>query len=148
VYRIDCHDRIKQVKASYITALQTVNVLRRLVELQPDLRYDYELDLSEMRNLERELHDAYFVRMFARFESSIRHFWRTTVRDTKPPTEQLINSVADRRGIEEDVKDTLHEIRDFRNFLIHEDHDIKRRFTIEEASKTLNKYLARLPLQW
>jgi hypothetical protein len=148
VFRIHCHDRIKQAKRSYEAALHTVNVLLELVTLQPKLIFEHELDLNEIRQLKQELHEVYFVRMFASFESSVRDYWRTSVRDTKPLTERLLNSVAGRRGVPEDIVDTVHEIRDFRNCLIHGDHVGETQFTIDEASRILNTYLARLPLQW
>jgi hypothetical protein len=148
VRRIDCHERLKQVKRSYEAALRTVQVLISVVREQPDYLYNRSLDLSEMRGLAEELHDVYFVRMFSSFESCIRHFWRAVVRDTKPVTQQLVASVAARRGVPEDTQDAVQEIREFRNFLIHEEHEAKKRFTIDEASKHLNTYLARLPLEW
>ncbi len=146
--RFDCHDAIKQTKSSYQTALQTVSALIGIVEEQPQYLYDHNLDLKEMRLLAEQLHDVYFVRMFARFESSLRHYWRTKVRDTKPSTQQLLSSLAGKIGVPQDTLDTVHEIRDFRNYLIHEEHQIKRRFTIDEASRHLNTYLARLPITW
>ena len=146
--RLDCHDAIKQVKSSYRTAVQTVSVLIGLVEAQPEYLYANDLALSELRALPGELHDIYFTRMFACFESSLRHYWRTEIRNSKPLTQQLLSSIAAKRGVPQDMLDTVQEIRDFRNYLIHEEHEIKRRFTIEEASGHLNTYLARLPLQW
>ena len=101
-----------------------------------------------MRNLEHALHDIYFVQLFASFESSLRGYWRTNVRDTKPLTMQLIAAVAARRGVPDDTRDTVQEIREFRNLLIHEEHEVRHRFTIDEASGHLNTYLARLPLEW
>ena len=146
--RLDCHNAIKQVKSSYQTALQTVNVLIGIVIEQPEYLYRHELSLVELRNLAEELHAIYFARMFASFESSLRHYWRTSVRDSKPLTQQLISSIAGRLGVSQDTLDTVHEIRDFRNYLIHEERAVKRRFTIDEASGHLNTYLARLPLEW
>jgi len=146
MHRIDCHDSIKRVMGNYDIAFRMVDVLRQRVK--PKDLFDSGLELNALRDLSRELHDVYFVRMFSCFESSIRHFWRETVKNTKPPTKQLVNSVADKRGIPDDIKVTVHEIRDFRNYLIHGGHEIVRRFTIKEASQTLNKYLARLPLDW
>ena len=101
-----------------------------------------------MRAVPEQLHDIYFIRMFACFESDLRHYWRTNVRDTKPLTEQLLSSIAARRGVPQDTLDSVQEIREFRNVLIHEEHEIRRRFTIDEASAHLNTYLARLPLNW
>src|ERR1700686_2776447 len=146
--RIDCHNAIRQVRSSYETALRTVNVLIEIVKNQPEYLYQDELSLAELRALPGELQAVYFVRMFASFESSLRSFWRTTVRDTKPATHQLITSIAGRLAVPQDTLDAVHEIRNFRNYLIHEEHQDKRRFGIEEASGHLNTYLARLPLEW
>ena len=146
--RLDCHDRIKKTKSSYDAALKAVTVVIRLAEEQPDFRYNHNLDLTEMRALEKVLHDVYFVRMFACFESSIRHYWWNKIRETKPLTEQLLSSMAGRLGVPQDTLDTVHEIRSFRNILIHEDHRATRQFTIDEASGPLNTYLARLPREW
>ena len=146
--RLDCHHRLKQVKSSHEAALRTVTVFIGIAEQQPGLLYDNDLDLIELRTFAKELHDLYFVRMFACFESFIRHFWWNRVRETKPNVEVLLNAMAQRFGVPQDVLDAVHGIRDFRNNLIHEDHVAKRRFTMDEASGPLNTYLARLPLEW
>jgi hypothetical protein len=146
--RRDCHNAIKQVKDRFETALQIVNVLIGMVIEQPELLYTHHLNLAEMRALAAELEDLYFTRMFACFESGLRHFWRTTIRNTKPRTEHLITSIAARVGVPQDTLDTVQEIRNFRNYLIHEEHEVQKRFTMDEASGPLNTYLARLPLEW
>jgi hypothetical protein len=146
--RLDCHDSIKQVEFSYETALQTVTAMISLVEKQPAYLRIYHLDLNHMRTLAQELHDLYFVRMFACFESSLRHYWRISVRDTKPSTGQLLSLIAGRRSVPQDTLDGVQEIRNFRNYLIHEEHEVGRRLSIDESSKLLNEYLARLPLKW
>jgi hypothetical protein len=56
--------------------------------------------------------------------------------------------IAGRRGVPNDTRDTVQKIREFRNVLIHEENEEKERFTIDEASRHLNTYLARLPLEW
>jgi hypothetical protein len=146
--RLDCHGRIKQVTSNYQTALRTVRTLIRLVEQQPELLRNYGLDLIEMRDVADQLHEIYFSRMFACFESSLRDFWRAKVKVTKPLTEHLISSIAARRGVPQDTLDIVQEIRDFRNSLIHDEHSASRQFTIDEAIPHLNTYLARLPLEW
>jgi len=146
--RLDCHTGIKQVTSSYQTALQTVNILIGIVENQPKYLHQYKLALDELHDLRKGLHDIYFVRMFACFESNLRNYWMTSVKKSRPLTYQLLSSIAGRRGIPQDVLDTVHEIRDFRNYLIHEEHEVRRRFTIVEASRYLNTFLARLPIKW
>jgi len=105
--RHDCHNAIKEVKSSYQTALQTVNVLIDIVENQPEYLYDNNLSLSELRSLAQELHDIYFSRLFACFESSLRHYWRTKIKDSKPSTQQLLSSIAGRLGVSQDTLDTV-----------------------------------------
>ena len=146
--RQDCHERIRQVKGNYRTALQTVSVLIDIVQERPDIIHKHALDLRAMRALAQELHDIYFTRMFACFESSLRYYWRTSVRNTKPSTEQLISSVAGRLAVPRDSLDMVQEIRCFRNYLIHEQQEEPRRFSMDEASGHLNTFLARLPLEW
>lgn len=146
--RMDCHDRIKEVTRGHEAAVQTVQLLILLVTAQPALLFRGDLDLPELRVLVPQLHDIYFVRMFASFESSLRHYWRTGIRDSKPLTVQLIASIAARRGVPDDTRDTVQEIREFRNCLIHEEHEARRRFSMLEASGHLNTFLARLPLEW
>ena len=74
--RLDCHNRIKQVKSDYETALRIMQVFIELAIQEPEHLHNNNLDLHEMRALASGLHDVYFVRMFASFESSLRHYWR------------------------------------------------------------------------
>lgn len=146
--RIDCHDAIKRVKSSYDAALRTVDAMIYAGNQRPAYLHEFNLDSVELRSLPLELHDVDFAWIFARFESRLRDYWRASIRNSKPTTEQLISSIASRRGVPEDTLDTVHEIRRFRNYLIHEEHEVARRFSIDEACKNLNTFLARLPREW
>jgi hypothetical protein len=148
MHRLDCHGRIKQAERSYKTALQTVSAFIALAEQQPELVLDNDLNLPELRALATELHTVFFARMFACFESSLRHYWWTSVRETRPLTRVLLDSIAGRRGVPLDTLLTVHEIREFRNYLMHEEHEAVKHFTIDGAIGQLNRYLARLPLEW
>lgn len=146
--RFDCHRRLKDVQSSYHTALKAVRVFIDIAKSQPDLLYDNGLDLADLYSIEAELPSVFLTRMFAGFESIVRSFWRTNVRDTKPLTEVLLNCVAQRRGVPQDAIDAAHDIRDCRNSLMHDDHEIERPYTIDEACKCLNRYLSWLPDSW
>ena len=146
--RGDCHDGIKGVRLRFELARQTIRTFREIARQRPELLHDRDLDEARLVALKQELHDVYFTRMFASFESSLRHFWRMTVRDSRPSTETLLTSIAIRRGVPQDTLDAVHEVRKFRNHLIHDEHEDALRFTIDEASRHLNTYLARLPLVW
>jgi hypothetical protein len=125
-----------------------VDVLVQLAQNDPRYLNANALELSALRALPRELHDVYFARMFACFESDLRHYWRSIGRRTTPPTEHLLSSIAARRGIPQDTLDDVQRVREFRNHLIHEQHEVPRQVTIDEAIGYLNAYLARLPLEW
>lgn len=146
--RLDCHDAIKRVRRSYEIAVRTVEVFVRIARQEPQHLRQNDLALADIDAMRKELHDVYFVRMFACFESALRHYWRTKVRDTRPLAAVLLSSLAAKRGVPQDTLDVIQEIRGFRNFLIHEESNAESRFTIEEASAHLNTYLARLPLEW
>lgn len=84
--RLDCHDRLKNVRRGYEAATRTVNVVIRFVKENPAVGREIDLTVSDLRTVASELHDVYFARMFASFESSIRHYW-ASIRKTKPLTE-------------------------------------------------------------
>ncbi len=144
--RNTCFSRIEQVERSYQTALQTVRVLIRLAEDQPKYLRADNLSLKELRSLPGELHDLYFVRIFACFESDLRHYWQTIrKRKKQPPTEQLLSSIARRLRIPEDILGNVQRIREFRNSLIHEQHEVREPMTIDESIGDLRTYLAAYP---
>lgn len=147
--RLDCHDRLKAVMGSYETARRTLAVFIAIVESDPAILYRNDLELSGIRALERELHSVFFARLFACFESALRHYWRENVRNSRPGTEQLLNAIAARLGVPQDTLDVAQEIRDFRNYLMHEEYEAEPKpFTAAQASAPLNTFLARLPLEW
>jgi hypothetical protein len=147
--RLDCHTRLKQVKGSYDTALQTVNVLMGIVRSDPTILYANDLKMADIQALAIELHKVYFTRLFACFESSLRLYWQTIRPGRRPSTEQLLSSIARRHGVPQDTLDTANEIRNFRNYLIHEENEPEpKTFTIDEAMSPLNTYIARLPNEW
>lgn len=144
---VECLDRMKQAKRNFEIAQSTAELSIRLCREQPHL-LDQGFTLQEMQSCAAVFHDLYFVQMFASFESILRHFWRAKVRNTRPVTTQLVSSIAVRRKVPQGTVDSVHEIRRFRNFLMHEEHDVQRRFTIDEAGAPLNTFLARLPPTW
>jgi len=144
----DCHNRIKKLRDNFATALKMVNALLGLTRDEPRYLNKYSLDRSEMQDVADGLHDLYFTAMFASFESALRNYWRARGRRGKPQTKVLIASIAAIRVVEQDTLDMVQEIRNFRNSLVHEDHEIAKKYTIEDAIGPLNKFLARLPLEW
>jgi hypothetical protein len=126
-----------------------VRTLIELGALHLDHLREKNLDLTELRDIEIQLHDIDFARFFACFDNTLRNYWKFGLKKkTVPSTESLISSISARRQIPQDLVDIVQEIRDFRNSVVHDEHEVKRRIGIDEASRQLNTFLSRLPLQW
>ena len=96
----------------------------------------------------RELEATYFIRLFAEFESALRSYWTGAVRPTRPITENLVNRIASRRRVGDDVVLGVHSARKYRNSLVHERDELVPRVPIGEARRSLILFLARLPESW
>ena len=59
-----------------------------------------------------------------------------------------MNSIAARCLLPQDWNDDAHEVRQYRNALVHEESDQSRPITVPEARKRLSRFVSRLPLDW
>lgn len=148
--RHDCHDLIKRVAFDYEIVRATFVRFREIATEQPRYIADCKFALSDLRRLTEKQHDIYFIWMFACFESSLRSYWRASrkLKRTRSKTANLIDSVAARCDVPRNVLNAVHNIRDFRNGLVHEETETKIVYSMNDASKWLNKFLSRLPLEW
>jgi len=127
----DCHKRLKEVVRSYGTALKTINAYVAIVRHEPKRLVELDMKFADVAGLPLEIRDLYFVQLFATFESIVRNYWHANVRRSSPATLQLLASNATRRGIPKDVLDAVQAIRESRNLLIHENHNLQKRFPLE-----------------
>lgn len=96
-----------------------------------------------------QVESTYLVRMWAEFETALRSYRRsrnTGESDGQMWTRNLIDWTAGirlGRAISEDVRDDVHEVREYRNFLVHQrdNQAPPATVTIEEARKRLNTLL-------
>ncbi len=92
---------------------------------------------------------TYLVRMFADFEAGLRDFWRNGLgRRTVPKMEPLMNRIAAYRSVPEPVLSEAHDVREFRNAIVHEGDRHANPIGIEEARRRLCRFLGRLPRDW
>ncbi len=98
---------------------------------------------------------TYLIRMWAEFETALRSYRRHITGDPEDQitTRNLIDwtaGVKQGRAISVTVRDDVHEVREYRNFLVHQRDDLAPppAITIEEARKRLNTLLHCLPIQW
>lgn len=97
--------------------------------------------------MSENLEGTYLIRLFAAFESGLRSYWESR-RPTKPPVRDLVNSVAGEHGVPDELRDQIHEIREYRNTLVHEAEQEAEPVALSAARGRLCTYFARLPDEW
>ena len=102
-----------------------------------------------------KVESTYMIRMWAEFETALRSYRRhiTGDPDDRISTSNLIDwtaGVRQGRAISEDVRDDVHEVREYRNYLVHErdDLDPPDGVAIDVARRRLNTLLGCLPDKW
>lgn len=102
----------------------------------------------ELRRCEENLEITYVMRLFSEFEGLLQAFWRQGVgRRTRPRARQLIDLVAAVRGISAGHTTGAHEVREYRNDVVHQQLR-DARLTSRECASRLGRYLSWLPESW
>lgn len=112
---------------------------RAMVDPTPLLRH--ELSPADLRRAQQRAEATYTVR---------RSYWRT-IRRTHPPMRKLIDGVvARRKSIPADLHGLVHDVRQYRNELVHGPHDPQGppSWRLEDCRSPLCRFLAHLPDEW
>lgn len=118
--RFEWLSRMKAVEREYLAALLAVERLAEQIRTDP-LLLKGELKPRDLSRAAELLEGTYIIRLFAEFETALRRFW-TLVRSTDPPgrTQDLIQGVAATCRIGNVELDGAHDVRKYRNTLVHE----------------------------
>jgi hypothetical protein len=147
-------DRIKGAEREYDAVAHAVARHRPAVRagdvVLPPATSPRDLDAAADR-----LEPTCVIRVWAEFETALRSYRRHITGDSEDRigTENLINwtaGVRQGRAISEDVRDDVHEVREYRNLLVHErdDQEPPPAIAIDVARRRLNVYLQKLPERW
>ena len=147
-------DRVKGAeRESYVVAAAIAHY--EPVALAGDARLPTKTSPRDLIAAADQVESTYTIRMWAEFETALRSYRRhvTGDADDQIGTKNLIDwtaGVKQGRAISADVRDDVHEVREYRNFLVHERDDQTSPATvaIQEARKRLNTLLHCLPIQW
>ena len=147
-------DRVKGAeRESYIVAAAVAHY--GPVALAGHARLPTKTSPRDLAAAAERIESTYLVRMWAEFETALRSYRRhvTGDPDDQIRARNLVDWTAGvRRGraISADVRDDVHEVREYRNFLVHErdDRAPPAAITIEAARKRLNTLLHCLPIEW
>jgi hypothetical protein len=141
--RDDWLERIKAVWREYLVASQAVDDFTAALE-QSQSTLPPNTKVRDATAMADNLEGTYLIRLFAAFESGLRSYY-TTLKETTPPSTDLIDSIAARRNVPDDLRDEVHQVREYRNNLVHEGDDEIEAVAIDVARSRLCTFFARLP---
>jgi hypothetical protein len=148
VKRDDIFNWIKSVDSEYRVATLAVTNLRDQARQDLLALKAGDLVLADVVKCLTNLEATYVVRLFAEFESALRIYWKeSTKRRTCPQINQLIASIGARRDVPENTIGYAHEVREFRNGLVHEKIQ-SASLTFGDCRSYLAKFLSFLPPHW
>ncbi len=147
-------DRIKGVERECYAVAHAVARHRPAVRAG-DVVLPAATSLRDLDAAADQLEPTYLIRIWAEFETALRSYRRhkTGDPDDRIGTENLINwtaGVKQGRAISADVRDDVHEVREYRNFLVHErdDREPPAAVAIDVIRRRLNIYMQKLPERW
>ncbi|HOA73164.1 MAG TPA: hypothetical protein PL151_06890 [Phycisphaerae bacterium] len=111
---------------------------------------DHGLSPVDLQKCTRNLEITYLTRLFAEFEAVRRDFYSSSTRSHRPRrtmVETLMHKVAARQFVPSDVLREAHEVRMYRNDVIH-DRLRTPRLSFQECRSRLGRYLYHLPVRW
>ena len=152
--RRELMDRIKGAEREYYAVAHAVAHHRPAVQAG-DVVLPPATSLRDLDAAADQLESTYLIRVWAEFETALRSYRRHITGDPEDRVgaENLIDwtaGVRQGRAISEDVRDDVHEVREYRNFLVHErdDQEPPAAIAIDVARRFLNIYLQKLPERW
>lgn len=141
--------RIKLVDQEHEIATLAVTLLTEQSRTDPTVLPD-GIQPKDVTRTATMLATTYLVRLFAVFEAGLRRYWRDGLkRDTHPPMRDLLDAITSARGIDHAFLAAAHQVREFRNSLVHEqDEEPEETFTIGAARRHLTRFFSYLPPDW
>lgn len=153
--RRELMDRVKGAEREYYAVAHAVTHHRTAVQTGL-VTLPSVASLRDLDEAADQLESTYLIRIWTEFETALRSYWRFLTspgpRDSIG-TKNLIDwaaGIKQGRSISEDARDDVHEVREYRNYLVHERDDMEPpdAVAIEVARRRLNIYLQKLPERW
>lgn len=140
--------RVKDVEREHIASRFAVDHLLSVVRQDPTA-IKGKVQIRELDRASDQLEGTYIIRLFAEFETILRMFWLAS-RSKYPParTRDLLDGVGARCRIPHDRIQHAHDVRDYRNVLVHEREERIEAIPIHKARSHLCHFLSFLPRAW
>ena len=147
--KADCSERMKSVEREYENVEIVLDALVSPLVRSSGFLTKIGLSAADIQKCQKNLHDTYFIRLFAAFETSVRDYWKNGLR-RKPQVHirDIIDSLASRHIVLEVVLNGVHRARKWRNRMIHEDDAEAEPVAINDARSAFGRFIGRLPDNW
>ena len=145
-------DRLKATRREYFVVADAVRQVREEVQTNQILA-PLNTSIRDYDAAIHQLEPTCLVRLWAEFESALRSYRLHLVADPNDNIRaiHLINwaqGVEEGRKVDAGMRDLVHEVREYRNSLVHERDDLAPAVGIDEARRRLSTYLSKLPDRW
>jgi hypothetical protein len=141
--------RMRAIEREWLVASIAAEDLGERLRADPSALAGERLKIADYRSFRDDLELTYFIRLFAEFEAGLREAWAIAFRQsTTPRMQDLIDSIAARCHISPSWRDDAHNIRAYRNALIHEGGEEAQPIGLREACSGLCRFFSGLPHQW
>lgn len=141
-------DRIKEAWKEFIVATLASQLIDEHLRDEPRVLRSLLIERRDVERYRGELESTYLIRVYAAFEAGLRDAWRHRFgRKTYPKMEVLIDCVRDLCGVPLELAESVHEVREYRNDVVH-DTGTAPPVPLDSARHRLCAYFSRLPLDW
>ena len=145
-------DRLKATHREFEVVADAVRRVRDAVQTHQA----FSLPSTSLRDYEaahHQLEPTYLVRLWGEFETALRSYRRHVVGnpDDNIRAFHLINwaqGIEAGRKVKVGTRALVHEVREYRNSLVHAREDMAPAIGLDEARRRLSTYLSKLPDQW
>jgi hypothetical protein len=142
-------ERLREIEREWLVASIAAEGLEERLRANPSALAADELEFTDYRNFRDNLEPTYLIRLFAEFEAGLREAWALAFHQaTSPRMQDLIDSVAARCVISPGWSARVHEIRGYRNALVHEGGEEVQPIGMREACSELCRFFSGLPHRW
>jgi hypothetical protein len=141
--------RMRAIEREWLVASIAAEDLGERLRADPSALAGERLQIADYRSFRDNLEPTYLIRLFAEFESGLREAWTMAFRQaTTPRMQDLIDSVSARCVISPEWRDRVHDVRIYRNALVHEGGEDVQPIGLREACSELCRFFSGLPHRW
>jgi hypothetical protein len=142
-------ERMRAIEREWHVASIAAGRFREHLRANPSALAEKGLGNADDRNFRDNLAPTYLIRVFAEFEAGLREAWAIAFHQTTSPRmRDLIEAFWARRAIPDEWRDAVHDVRAYRNALLHEGGGDVRPVALREACGDLCRFFSYLPHQW